>query len=73
MPPKMLERTTIALRPMRSATFPQTGAKIAPVSALIDRMIPAQAETAPGSCTPSCCTSSGMNGSAQLNAALLKA
>ena len=39
-PPKMLERITIALRPTRSATSPQSGANSAPVSALIEKMIP---------------------------------
>ena len=66
-PPNKLERTTIDLRPTRSATLPQSGATSAPVSALIEKMRPDHISTAALSCTPSCCTSSGMNGSARKN------
>ncbi len=66
-PPKMLERTTIALRPTRSATSPHSGANSAPVSALMEKMMPDQRSTAAGSCTPSCSTWNGMKGSAKKN------
>ncbi len=47
------ERMTIALRPVRSATPPQNGEKIAASRKFADAMIPAQIETAAIGLTPS--------------------
>jgi hypothetical protein len=72
-PPPIMARTTIGLRPQRSAMAPQTGAISARTMAAPDDMAPAQRATAAGSVTPSRCTYRGRNGMAMLKASMAMA
>ena len=58
----MSERSTISLRPCRSATRDQAGAIIAVIAGVTPRLTPDQIASAPVSCTPSCSKYSGRNG-----------
>src|SRR5579875_1037278 len=71
MQPNMLERTTIGLRPTRSARPPQIGAKNAATKKLIEPMIPDHKLTSATERIPSCAMKSGMNGSEKPNEAAL--
>ena len=71
--PKMLERTTIALRPNLSAIAPQIGANIAEKRKLIEPTMPDHSSTRESGWTPSCWMKSGRNGSDIENAVALMA
>ncbi len=57
--PKMLERTTIALRPNRSASAPQIGAHSAAARKLTEPTMPDHSSTRESGWTPSCWMKSG--------------
>ena len=58
------ERSTMALRPVRSPIAPQIGAKIADESEPEARIAPVQYSTCASGCTPMCSSKKGMNGAA---------
>ena len=56
------ERSTMILRPKRSASRPQTGDSSAVSPGVMPRLKPVQSATCPTSATPSCWMNVGRNG-----------